>query len=110
MNTIRNIAIALTMSMTGAAYAAGPANKPADYGQPVAGAAAGRTVQVDAGTKYVNVQDGETVNFVVQGRSFAWHFETYPNRTSVKLQDIAPAGVDAGQAEVYIESNPLYRG
>ncbi|MYN37755.1 CzcE family metal-binding protein [Duganella sp. FT109W] len=69
-----------------------------------------RVINLDAGTRYVNVTNGETVQFVQQGKSFSWHVDTYPNVTEVDLKQIAPAGFDAGAIEVYVASNPLYRG
>lgn len=104
MNTLKNTLLALTIATAslGAAHAA-------DYGQTVDNHFSQRVIDLDAGTKYVNVTNGETVQFVQQGKSFTFHFETYPNVTEVDLKKIAPAGFDAGAVEVYVATNPLYR-
>jgi hypothetical protein len=105
MNTLKNTLFALTI-----ATAAITAAHAADYGQLVGNNYSDRVINLDAGTKYVNVTNGETVQFIQQGKSFTWHVDTYPNVTEVDLKKIAPAGFDAGTIEVYVASNPLYRG
>ncbi|NYE62766.1 hypothetical protein FHW58_003985 [Duganella sp. 1224] len=105
MKTLNHTLFALTIATAtlGAAHAA-------DFGQTVDQRFSQRTVNLDAGTRYVNVTDGETVDFVQNGKHFTFHFDTYPNVTEVDLKNIAPAGFDAGAVEVYVASNPLYRG
>jgi len=104
MNTLKNTLFALTIATAtlGAAHAA-------DYGQTVDNHFSQRVVNLDADTKYVNVTNGDTVQFVQQGKTFTFHFDTYPNVTEVDLKKIAPSGFDAGAVEVYVASNPLYR-
>jgi len=61
-------------------------------GDPAPASAAGRIVKIDANTNYVNVTEGETVQFVADnGQSAAWTFNN-PFRSQVKLQEILPAG------------------
>lgn len=103
-------ALVLAVTTTGAAYAASPTGTAQDYGQAVASGASDRVISIDAGTKYVNVADGETVQFVGKGQRFTWLFSTFPNASVFQLKQIAPAGVEVGNAEVYVASNPLYRG
>ncbi|WP_195763612.1 CzcE family metal-binding protein [Duganella guangzhouensis] len=115
MKTTTRLTFALTFAAAvvgtvGAAHAAGPTGTTADYGQLVNNGINDRTIDLDANTKYVNVEDGETVQFVTQGQHFTWHFDTFPNQSEFKLQSIAPAGVNVGNTEVYVASNPLYRG
>lgn len=52
-------------------------------------AAAGRTIELRPGIKYVNVERGETIKFVSGNKSFTWRFDTLgtPNFT---LTEIAP--------------------
>ncbi|TFW29471.1 CzcE family metal-binding protein [Duganella callida] len=112
MNIKHTIAIAAlsALALTGAAHAAPPSGTAADYGVAVPAAAAQRAITINADTKWVNVTDGETVRFDVNGQSFTWHFSTYPQISSFDLARIAPAGVTAGSVRVYIATNPLYRG
>ncbi|TFW17711.1 CzcE family metal-binding protein [Duganella callida] len=97
----------LTSLLTASAHAAPTA---ADYGNQVADGNAMRTIVVNADTKYVNVANGETVQFDVNGQRFTWHFDTLHDATSLDLGKIAPAGVMAGQVRAYVAANPLYRG
>jgi len=92
------------------AHAAPPSGSAADFGTQVADNAAMRTIAINADTKWVNVTNGETVQFNVNGVSFSWHFDTYQDETSFDLVKIAPAGVMVGNVRVYVAANPLYRG
>ena len=61
-------------------------------GDPAPASAAGRVVKIDANTHYVNVTEGETIQFVADnGTSATWTFDN-PFRSQVKLQKILPAG------------------
>ena len=55
------------------------------------------------------MENGETVQFNVQGHSFTWHFDTFHDEAAFKLAKIAPQDVMAGGVEVYVATNPLYR-
>lgn len=87
-----------------------PTGGGADYGMLVAQDTPARVVTIDAKTSSVNVEDGETVKFIVRGKSFVWHFDIYPDNSTVELSRIAPAGIDAQGVTVYIDGNPLYLG
>lgn len=99
------IAAALT---AGAAHAA--VNPATQFGMLTQASNADRHIVIDAGTKSVNVNNGDTVTFDVNGQSFTWHFETLHSEEVLDLAKIAPQGVDAGMVTVYVASNPLYRG
>jgi hypothetical protein len=61
-------------------------------GDPAPASAAGRVIKIDANTHYVNVVEGETVQFVAaDGKSATWTFDA-PFRSQVKLQKILPTG------------------
>jgi len=107
MKTI--IAIAIAAASIGAANAKGLTGTSADFGTAVAADQGARVINVDANTKYVNVENGETVQFNVQGHSFTWHFETFHDEAAFKLAKIAPQDVMPGGVEVYVAANPLYR-
>ena len=53
-------------------------------------------------TKYVNVERTEIVRFVTEKGSFAWSFDTAPNRQVLSLNQIAPAEQQAQEVRVYI--------
>ena len=80
------------------------------YGSAASAASAQREIDVTATTKWVNVTNGETVRFNVDGQSFAWNFGTLRNETSFDLSAIAPKDVHVPMVRVYVASNPLYRG
>src|SRR3954452_17705725 len=44
------------------------------YGSPQPPSPYGRTIVIAPDTRYVNVTGGETVNFVVGSKTFAWNF------------------------------------
>jgi hypothetical protein len=110
--------LAMPLLLAGAVFASSGAhavnlNHGADYyGTLDTGAAAnqGRTVKIDANTRYVNVTDGDTVRFVSGGKSFTFTFNAWNNVDSVDLAALAPAGVSVPKVRVYIAQNPLYVG
>lgn len=69
-----------------------------------------RVVTINADTKWVNVDNGDTVTFNVNGKTFTWQASTLHTEEAFDLAKIAPAGIDAGKVTVYVASNPLYRG
>ena len=103
--------IVAAILLSGSALAATPTGTAADFGSPVASASlADRRVVLQPGDRYANVNNGETVEFIINGKSFVWHFDTYPNETSVDLSLLAPSGVATDGVRVYVGANPLYRG
>jgi hypothetical protein len=97
-----------SLLLASGADAAGPTGTKSDYGSAVPAESADYAVKVDASTKWINVNNGDTVRFSVNGKEFTWHFETYKNHSIVKLADIAPADTDAGPVKVFVAMNPLY--
>lgn len=99
---------------TGAASASNVApvkHKHADYGTHVKHAKhAHRTVVVHERTRHVNVTNGETVQFNVNGQQFAFAFDNWPNKDVVDLSVIAPEGVTTPNVRVYIAPNPATQG
>jgi hypothetical protein len=96
----------LLAAAAGAAVAAGPGNSAADYGVAAANGPASKRIAVGPDTRSVNVTDGEVVEFVVDGQSYLWHFQTYPNVNVLALDQIIPA---AKGVKVYVARNPLYK-
>lgn len=97
-------------ALMSAAQAAGPTGTAADYGMQAPATAAARTIVINGDTKWINVENGETVQFSIGGQSFTWNFSTFPGETSFDLTRIVPAGVKIGNVRVYVAANPLYRG
>lgn len=108
MKTITLFVLALALGS--GALAARPAAIPADYGQPAATASTGRIIDLTPNTKYVNLTNGETVQFTMNGKQFGWHVSTYPGLGAFDLKQIAPPGIEAGKIRVYVAPNPLYLG
>lgn len=114
MNTSRSLLLSLTLAATMAvsnAHALGLTGTSADYGAPAAASApVAQRIVLTAATKSVNVNNGDTVEFVIDGKTFRWHFDTFNNETNFKLAKIAPAGIAADGITVYVGPNPTYRG
>lgn len=102
--------LALVTALSTSAFAMGPTGTAADYGAPVAGAAGERTVTIKPATRWVNVINGETVTFIIDGKSFSWHVDTYPTLNEFDLAKIVPAGVVATSVRVFVSPNPHYFG
>ncbi len=114
MNTSRSLLLSLTLAAAMAASSAqalGLSGTAADYGAPAdARAPVAQRIVLTPATKSVNVNNGDTVEFVVDGKTFRWHFDTFNNETNFKLARIAPAGIAADGITVYVGANPTYRG
>lgn len=81
-------------------------------GTPVDGHFYDRKVLIAVNTKFVNVDAGEVIRFVVHepdgtDRSFTWHFNIVRETVS-DLGAIAPAGVLDRPVKVIVGPNPLY--
>jgi len=98
-------AILMTAGLSSAAFA-----HPAHFGSVAAPAGTDREIVLTPGAHYANVNNGETVTFVADGKRFTWHFDTLPTSTSLDLSAIAPQDFASGGVRVYVASNPLYRG
>lgn len=102
-------ALALIAAFAVPAFAAHPAAN-STYGTPVHAGQADREIRLDATARWANVQQNETIRFVVGGQSFMWKFDTLGTR-SFDLKQVAPAGVLGGAPiTVYVAPDPLYRG
>jgi hypothetical protein len=107
MKTIQSfsaLALALSISLTAAAAPAVPApvTPASDYGSVVRDAAAVRKIVVKPSTKWVNVTNGETVTFVVEGKSFTYSFQTHPYNNVLPMAAIAPANLNVGSIRVFV--------
>jgi hypothetical protein len=78
------------------------------FGDPSPAATADRTITITPDTKYVNVQGGQTVNFDVGGKTFAWDFDGPV--TSFELNRVAPPDLLDHVVTAYVSPNPTYMG
>ena len=81
------------------------ANQRAPYGYATSGPAS-RVVNLDSGTKYLNVTRLETVQINFAGKSVTWTFDTL-GTAPFPLSKIIPG---AEGVRVYVAENPMYRG
>lgn len=79
-------------------------------GNPAPSAAATRTIVITPETKWVNVEGGEVINFIVGDKAFAWDFYVGFTVTSFDLSLVAPPGVLNRRVMAYISPDPRYRG
>jgi hypothetical protein len=70
----------------------------------------GRLIRIDEHTRWVNVTNGDTVRFDVDGKTFTYTFDAWNSVNSLELSAIAPADVSVPKVRVYIAQNPLYVG
>jgi hypothetical protein len=102
-------ALALAAAFAVPAFAAQPAAS-SNYGTPVHAGQADREIRLDPATRWVNVQQNETVRFVVGGQNFTWRFDTLGTPT-FDLNQVAPAGMLGGAPiTVYVAPDPHYIG
>ncbi len=106
---LHSLALVL-VAAAGAAHAMPKAFSPLDAGMLVPGADGARTVTIGADTRFVNVVNGETVNFTVSGKSFTYAFNAWNSIGAIDLSAIAPKDLKAPPVRVYIAPNPLGQG
>lgn len=94
--------IALSAAMVTSAFA-GPGDL---YGEAAPVSAAEHTVKIDHDTQSVNVTNGDTVEFVVHGQTYAWNFDAANNIKVVELNKLFPDSGLHHTVKVYIERNP----
>lgn len=103
----RLFAVTLSAVSLSAAAAArvdllGEPAQPASAQRTIVAAVADRTIDITGGTKWVNVNHGEVVRFVSNGREFTWYFDGVAQPQPFDMTEIAPAGfVDQG-VKVYV--------
>lgn len=106
------LALAGSLLWAAAAGANHPPASPA-FGTALHEGRADREIRVGADTRWVNVNDGETIKFIVDTaegpRSFLWRFDT-TTESVVELKRIAPAGMVGGNVRIYVGPNPQYLG
>ena len=71
---------------------------------------ASRTVQIGSTTRYVQVEQFETVRFVGNGREFGFRFDGPQSVRSFNLQRVAPQGMLERPVFAQIELDDRYLG
>ena len=100
--------LALSLSTMAFSAAAVPTYRIDLLGDPAPPAAATHTIAITPHTKYVNVEGGDTVKFLVGQKTFTWHFDVARTISSFNLKQIAPDLLDH-PVMVYVEPDPMYR-
>ena len=72
------------------------------YGEAATPVDAERTIVIGPNTRWVNVNHGEIVKFVANGKEFAWDFDGLPQ--AFDLKQVAPQGAIDHSVRVYIAS------
>ncbi|MDB5989029.1 MAG: hypothetical protein JWQ10_432 [Herbaspirillum sp.] len=108
VTTLLAFAAVSSAMLASSAYAVGLTGTAADYGSSAAADTYTRQITISPQTKSVNVTDGETVQFDVNGKTFAWNVNTFGNNTKFALAKIAPADTQVNDVHVYVAPNPLY--
>ena len=104
------VVASIALSLLAGCASAGPANL--DLGTSAEGRSYDRKVLIGMNTKYVNVDDGEVIKFVIHepdgaDKSFTWHFDA-ARETVGDLDKMAPTGVLGRPVKVYVGPNPRY--
>jgi hypothetical protein len=107
---VATFAASLAFSLLAGCASTRPANL--NLGTPAEGRSYDRQVLIGVNTKFVNVDDGQVVEFVVHepdgtDKSFAWHFDV-GRETVGDLSELAPIGVLGRPLKVYVGPNPRY--
>jgi hypothetical protein len=72
------------------------------FGAAAEPAVAQRTIEIGPNTHAVNVEKGEIVEFMVNGKSFTWDFDGLAS--NFNMQQIAPQGSLTQAVQVYVEN------
>lgn len=78
------------------------------YGDLVSAEGATRTIVIKPETKWVNVEGGEIIRFVVGDKSFGWAFNVGIDISSFDLALVAPPGVLNRHVMAYVSPDPKY--
>lgn len=111
------VSLSLSLSLSVGAHAATPSaaadasatvnvNGRASYGGAAPTGTADYKLVVTPEKKWLNVNNGDTVEFDVGSKEFTWHFDTLHDHVALPLSTIAPAGFDAGAARIFVGRDP----
>ena len=77
-------------------------------GEMVPPTAAKRTIVIQPNTRFVHVESGEAVKFVIGDQEFGWQFDGPEG--PFDLGQIVPAAALDHKVRGYVDPNPLYMG
>lgn len=100
--------LAITFVVSSGSFAA--ESKGNIYGHVANEGTASRTIKITPRTRAINVHDGETVRFDVDGKTFEWTFDLPSREGVISFSDIEPSTTGAGTVRIYVAPNPLYYG
>lgn len=79
------------------------------YGREIPPAAwVDRTIVLTPATRYINVEGGQSVRFIVGDKAFAWHFIVARTVNAFDLKEVAPAGLLDHTVMAYVSPDPKY--
>ena len=78
------------------------------YGSPAAPADYQPTIVITPATTYVNVEGGDTVRFMANGKEFAWTFNVARTVNQFDLNEVAPSGMLDHRVHAFISPDPKY--
>jgi hypothetical protein len=101
----------LTLLISAVAFPAVAATDHTDLlGTAAPSALAAQQIHIHPETKYVNVEGGDAVTFIVGDKAFTWIFDGSRNVGSFDLNEVAPQGVLDHPVTVYIAPDPRWIG
>jgi len=108
--TVATLSASVAFWLLASCASTSPANL--DLGTPADGRSYDRKVLIGANTKFVNVDGGEVIKFVVQepdgaDKSFTWRFSK-AREAVVDLSALAPNGVLSRPIKVVVGPDPRY--
>jgi hypothetical protein len=78
------------------------------FGQSAPESMANYTIVIRPETRYVNVEGGEVVRFIIGSQSFTWHFNVARTVGAFDLNEVAPPGMLDHTVRAYVAPDPLY--
>lgn len=78
------------------------------YGQSAPTSAFEHVIVITPATKYVNVEGGQTIKFVVGEKEFSWTFNVARTVHAFDLNEVAPPGVLDHVVRAYVSRDPKY--
>ncbi|TFW00427.1 CzcE family metal-binding protein [Oxalobacteraceae bacterium OM1] len=80
------------------------------YGSPAPPDPRQTTIRIDPGTRYVQVEGGQTVRFLVGDQAFAWSFNVARTVHRFDLNSVAPPGLLDHTVTAMVAPDPKYIG
>ena len=99
-NAMKKLVAVAALALSAASLSAFALTNADRYGEAASPAVAERTIVIGPNTRWVNVNHGEIVKFVANGKEFAWDFDGLPQ--AFDLKEVAPQGAIDHSVRVYI--------